>query len=114
MSELELCSPFVFGQSRQEFMAHLALGKPATVDGFYDDQKDTVVNFSIEGRLYGPPKVKMPFFPLVRDSLSRTYFKSSKTALASPIVHELCALRMSQARTDRARYGWLSCVCCYI
>eukprot|EP01041_Mallomonas_annulata_P004666 gene4666-9256_t len=121
LGKFDLCSPLVYGQTRQEFIAHLALSKPAIVDDFYEGKKGTVVHFTIERRLYTPPKARMPYFPLVRDERNKRVFgcQSISTGIglamgigmgcgsvstASPVVHELCALRMSQARTDRSRH----------
>ena len=95
-SELDLCSPLVYGQSREEFDEHMK-----NFIGTLDLDQSTS-----ESQIQAAPAI--PFFPLVMDPKSSKMVLSSKkhSALVScPVVHEICALKMCQARMQRSRHS---------
>jgi hypothetical protein len=109
MTELELTSPFVVGQSREEFDAYIDMfdGSPE-VDGVIGTAKGTVVEFSILCEEIDAPPVEIPEFPLLGDKNASKLLgvKSKKGNQANcPIVHQICALNMFCNRVARQTHA---------
>ena len=100
-SELDLCSPMVYGQSRAEFNAYVAMSETPTADDVFPNQKDTTLKFCVVMDEVKPPEPSMPYFPLVTDPQASRLKARKSSAIQSPIVHELCALAMFKARMQR-------------
>jgi hypothetical protein len=100
-SELDICSPMVYGQSRAEFNAYIAMSQAPTADDVYPNKKDTSLKFCVLMEEVKAPEPKMPYFPLARDPMSAKLKARKSAAVQSPIVHELCALSMFKARMQR-------------
>lgn len=80
LSELEVCSPFVIGQSREEHDAYIAMQSTSNPD--------------------------VPYFPLAdgTDSGAKIINEYKNLGRKLVIVHELCALNMFQARINLNMY----------
>jgi PHD-finger len=108
LSEYDVCSPMVVGQSRVEHDSYVMMCKPATADGIIPGKKDTKVKFIVNGEFIETPTLEVPYFPYVnsehgRQILEEAAQEDERTKGQSPIVHEMCALQMFQARMDRER-----------
>ena len=109
-TELDICSPLVYGQSRDEFNEYIK-----EFIGTLDlDPSDT------EQPISKTPSI--PFFPLYSDPRSSKMLsshginnnggkmkkgecKNSNAVVTCPVVHELCALKMCKARMQRSRHS---------
>eukprot|EP01042_Synura_sphagnicola_P000235 gene235-242_t len=110
MTELELCSPLVVGQSRAEFEQHVHQTKTIVIHNYYSHlegkDKDVTVSFALESRLHPTPQLKIPHFPILGEPLTQVllkYGRESDSISVCPIVHQLCALTISEARLDQTK-----------
>lgn len=101
LTELQLCSPMVYGQSRQEFQAHMKYSTQAVVNDIIPDQEATIVKFSLLKQEQKAPEPPLPYFPLFNEKNSKKL--RGGRHLVSPIVHEICAYRMFAARVQRSK-----------
>jgi hypothetical protein len=100
-TEIDLCSPMVYGQSRSEFDAYMKYSTQATVDYIIPKKTDTVVKFSLLKEEQKSPVPPMPYFPRVTERNAKKLRGGYR--VISPIVHEICALRMFAARVQRSK-----------
>ena len=100
MTELELCSPLVIGQSRDEFDYYMGTFEPLRADGVIPDKRATLVKPLIHGKIVKTPKFQPPFFPLAHATELEMLGQTD-----APVVHELCAVQMLRARLDRGRHA---------
>lgn len=105
LKEFDICSPMVYGQSREEHDAWLAACRGAYATGALPDKLKTKINFFMQGEKISAPELEVPFYPLVRSKEGRR-FKACCVHVAAEdlIVHESCALQMFQARMDRGKH----------
>lgn len=101
-TEIELCSPMVYGQSRSEFNAFMKLSTQAIVNDIIPKKTDTVVKFSLLKEEQKSPNAPIPYFPLVKEKAAKKL--RGGCHVVSPIVHEICALRMFAARIQKSKY----------
>lgn len=112
---MDLCSPMVYGQTREEHDEYLRMHSIPSVDNILNGKKGTNVSFIFGGHLMNPPMLDVPYFPLVSSRHGNKLMEiKSKCSSASStgqsrsgednVAHELCALQMFRARMDRERY----------
>lgn len=118
LTEVALCSPLVVGQSRTEHDAYVMSCRPPAADGIIPGKKDTKVTFIVDGVAVETPTLEVPYFPYIYSPHGRQLLEDAAAAAQdgtgddansqakspAPIVHEMCALQMFQARMDRERY----------
>jgi hypothetical protein len=98
MSEADICSPLVIGQTWEEYVAHERAHTSLVAKGFIKQSKrgqQTCVKLKLNGHQIAAPQPPYPFFPLVGVNFDDEH------KLTGPIVHELCALNMTHARMSR-------------
>lgn len=100
-TELQLCSPMVYGQSKQEFQAHMKYSSQAIVNDVFHGQEGTIVKFALLKQDQKSPEPPLPYFPLLTEKNSKRL--RGGRHIVSPIVHELCAYRMFAARVQRSK-----------
>ncbi len=106
LGELDVCSPMVVGQSRAEHEAAVAAcAKTPIADGVFPDKpRGTAVTFLIEGVEASSAQLDFPFLPAVESEAGLKLASTAKAMReALPVVHELCALQLFQARVNRTR-----------
>lgn len=116
LSEMDVCSPLVVGQSRIEHDSYVMMSKPAVANGIIPGKRDTQVKFIVDGEYVERPPLEVPYFPFVNSQHGRQLLEEAAAAQdesgdglskgQSPIVHQTCALQMFQARMDRERYAY--------
>jgi hypothetical protein len=105
MNEMDICSPFVIGQTREEHDIYVKGFKNPVANGVLPGLKNSKVCFQIDGFVEGPPSVEVPYFPLLSDENGKELCQEIRSLGKEPlIVHEMCALQMFQARLDRSRH----------
>eukprot|EP01035_Chromulina_nebulosa_P019311 gene19311-25173_t len=105
LSELDICSPLVIGQSREEHETHISSSRPAIANDVLPNLPNTSIKFSIDGVIQEPPAIAIPYLPLVNSPDGVKLVNLSQSLGCQPcIVHEHCALQMFQARLDRSRH----------
>jgi hypothetical protein len=104
--ELELCSPFIAGQSRLEHDTVIEMSKNPVANGvFGQDTENTKVKFVINGSLAAPLVVDFPYFPCVNNEHGQYLIEQGEEVGQSPLVaHQLCALQLFQYRINRNKY----------
>lgn len=100
-NEHDLCSPMVYGQSRQEFNTYLKFSTQAVVDNIFDNKTGTIVKFSLLKKVQKVPEPSLPYFPLVKEKYSKKL--RGGCHIISPIVHEICAYKMFAARMQKSK-----------
>jgi hypothetical protein len=99
MTELDVCSPIVVGQTRAEhvaFVSQQGREKAVTAQGL-------TVTFKVEGKPLAPPSMTMPYFPYLSswdgdDILEHSLALQSVNKESQLYVHEICAFEMFRAR----------------
>lgn len=99
-TEYDLCSPMVYGQSRQEFNSYVKFSTQAIVDNIFD-KSGTVVKFRLLKRIQKAPEPPLPYFPLIKERYSKKL--RGDCHVISPVVHEICAYRMFAARMQKSK-----------
>jgi hypothetical protein len=108
MSEREVCSPLVIGQTRDEHDAWIEIcsKKQLLADSFYGKQKGTVVSFLYAENEFPSPSIVPPYFPPYHSPETKTLLEYYETVNQSPIVaHQLCCLQLFQARVNRSKHA---------
>lgn len=105
LTEFEVCSPFVIGQSRQEHEEWVNASSRAPVaTNVISSGTCSNVNFFFLGSKIIAPKVTSPNFPLKNSEEGVKLMSMYEAFGRSPVVvHQLCALQMFQARMNRTR-----------
>jgi hypothetical protein len=104
-TEKELCSALVVGQSRHEHDAYLSCCKPAVVHDYFENQRNTEVNFFHEGEHITAPAIDYAFFPRASYKFGKGLHKLYEQFGQEPItVHDLCAAQMFHARVNHLRH----------
>eukprot|EP01033_Poteriospumella_lacustris_P001523 gene1523-1100_t len=106
MSEFEVCSPFVLGQSRAEHDDWVAsMSRTPVAAQFLFPQSNCNVNFLHSGVALTLPKVSCPHFPLESSAAGKKLAELYEAFHRKPVVvHQICALHMFQARANRSRH----------
>lgn len=105
MMELDLCSPFVVGQSREEHEMYVKRFQYPEASDVFASNSSCTVKFFIDGFVQEPPKLIAPYFPLLSSDDGKKLAQEISATRKEPVeVHEICALNMFQARLDRARH----------
>lgn len=105
MNELDICSPFVVGQTRDEHDIYVKGFQSPVANGLFPGLKNTKVIFQIDGYVEDPPLVELPYFPLIEEENGKQLCDEIRSVGKEPlIVHEMCAIQMFQARLDRSRH----------
>lgn len=101
-TELELCSPFVVSNSREEHDAYVHSTLESNAAGIFKGFPNTSISFSINGVIQEPDEIDIPFFPLIKSSQGIKLVSAFKTInQIAPIAHEHCALQLFQVRLER-------------
>jgi hypothetical protein len=106
MTELEICSPFVIGQNRAEHDDWVAaITRVPIAANFLFPQSNCNVNFLHGGNSLSLPKISCPSFPIENSEEGKKLLEMYEAVDRKPvIVHQLCALQMFQARSNRSRH----------
>jgi len=103
--ELDVCSPFVIGQSIFEHDIFMKENLYCCTSNFYPDKNDTKVTFQMGGSDVDT-SVKIPFFPYLDSPQGVELLDNILDLDAAPlIVHELCALQMFEARLTHNKHA---------
>lgn len=104
--EQDLCSPLVYGQSRDEHEAWVQLCKVPMANSIFDSEsRNTVISFVHEGKKMSAPKLSFPFFPPISSSDGEELLKRYDACGQTPVItHQMCALQMFQARLNRKKH----------
>lgn len=106
MSEIEVGSPIVCGQTRAEHMEYVSRnGRDKCVM-----RSGTQVHFKLEGKTVPAPQMSLPYFPLLAswdgDDLLEHALSMAVVGKESQLhVHEVCALEMFRARLGTIRHA---------
>jgi hypothetical protein len=106
MTEFEICSPFVIGQSRNEHDDWVAaMARVPIAANLLFPQSNCNINFLHNGTQFSLPKLSCPNFPIENSEEGKKLLEMYEAVNCKPvIVHQLCALQMFQARSNRSRH----------
>lgn len=108
-TELDGLSPFVVGQTREEFNALQQNSLPQVLDGPVAGMRaGATVKFLLLGQEVPPPRLDVPYFPLLSaqhgEDLLDHCMECGLGEAGVCIAHELCALEMFKARMHRTHH----------
>lgn len=109
-TESAIFSPFVYGQTRQEFDFYEKMTNgTVSLDNVIENTKNTKIKFCVLkeeiAEQNSSASLVPPYHPLVHPK-GVQYNKATRKQLKDkcPIVHEICALNMFHARVHRERW----------